>query len=225
MLSIVRRNLGLKLFAVALALASWAYFHFSAAPGITARFEQQFSVPIDVTGLRAGYVARYPEKAAVVTIDAPRNGPSIKPEAVKAVLNLSGLPGSGVYNVPVKIIARDLQIRSLVPASVTLNYDKLEERSMRLALVYSGEREGVVVESFALSPARVTVRGTATDLAKIAEVRVEIALPNKAGALDAMFRPVAADARGAEVAAVQTSPNLIRVQARFIPSSGRESKE
>ncbi|GAC1535416.1 MAG: hypothetical protein NVS2B17_05670 [Candidatus Velthaea sp.] len=224
MLSIVRRNLGLKVFAVALALAAWAYFHFSAAPGITARFDQQFNVPIDLTGLRPGYVARFTDKAAVVTIDAPRNGPAIKPEAVKAVLNLSGLPGSGVYNVPIKIIARDLQIRSLVPASVTLSYDKLEDRTVPLALTYLGDRSNVVVESATLNPTHVILRGIAGDLAKVAAVRVEIALPSKAGALDAMFRPIAADARGSEVAAVQTSPNLIRVRARFIPSTGTESK-
>ncbi|GAC1425480.1 MAG: hypothetical protein NVSMB5_19790 [Candidatus Velthaea sp.] len=224
MLSIVRRNLGLKVFAVALALAAWAYFHFSAAPGITARFDQQFNVPIDLTGLRPGYVARFTDKAAVVTIDAPRNGPAIKPEAVKAVLNLSGLPGSGVYNVPIKIIARDLQIRSLVPASVTLSYDKLEDRTVPLALTYLGDRSNVVVESATLNPTHVILRGIAGDLAKVAAVRVEIALPSKAGALDAMFRPIAADARGSEVAAVQTSPNLIRVRARFIPSTATESK-
>ncbi|MFN2459850.1 MAG: YbbR-like domain-containing protein [Candidatus Velthaea sp.] len=223
MLSTVRNallhNFGLKVFALALAVGAWAYFRFSAAPGIAARFDQQLSVPIVVTGLRPGYVARYNDKFAVVTIDAPRNGGPIKPQQVQAVLNLSK-QNEGVYNVPVEIIAPNLQIRSLTPASVTLAIDKLEERVLPIGISYGGDRKGIVVESAHVDPAAVTVRGIATDLARVQAVRVDVGLPNKTTTLDAMIRPVAVDVRGSEVPAVQISPNLARVRARFIPSTG-----
>jgi hypothetical protein len=219
-LSIVRRNFPLKAFAFALAVAAWAYFHFSANPSITARFDQQVSVPIVVTGLRPGYVARYTEKFAVVTIDATRNATPIKPDQVEAVLNLAANNESGVFNVPVQIIAPNLQIRSLTPASVTLSIDRLEQRSVPIAISYNGDAKNIVVDSAGVNPSLVTVRGIGTDLARVAGVRVEITLPAKATTIDAMVRPLAVSGAGDEIAAVQVSPNLVRVRARFIRSTG-----
>jgi hypothetical protein len=219
-LSIVRRNFQLKAFAFALAVAAWAYFRFSANPNITARFDQQLSVPIVVTGLRPGYVARYTDKFAVVTIDATRNGSPVKPDQVEAVLNLAANPDPGVFNVPVQIIAPNLQIRSLSPASVTLSLDRLEERTIPVSIDYSGDFKSMVVETAGVNPSLVTLRGIATDLSRVQSVRVQIALPMKAATIDAMVRPLAVSTRGDEVAAVQVSPNLVRVRARFVRSTG-----
>lgn len=227
MLSTVRNallhNFGLKVFSVALAVAAWAYFHFSAAPGIAARFDEQLNVPIVVTGLRPGFVARYTDKFAVLTIDAPRNGPAINREQVKAVLNLAN-DGEGVFNVPVEIIAPRFQIRSLTPASVTLSIDRLEERVVPISIAYSGDQKAIVVESSRIDPGTVTLRGIATDLARIQTVRVDITLPGKPAALDSMIRPVAADSRGTELPTIQVSPNLVRVRARFVSSTATRSR-
>ncbi len=220
MLSIVRRNFQLKAFAFALAVAAWAYFRFSANPSITARFDQQLSVPIVVTGLRAGYVARYTEKFAVVTIDATRNAMPIKPDQVGAVINLADYPDPGVYNVPVQVIAPDLQLRSLTPASVTLSIDRLEERTVPVAISYTGDSKTMVVESAHVDPALVTLRGIATDLARVQSARVVIPLPAKAATIDAMIRPLAVNAGGDEIGAVHVSPNLVRVRAHVIRSTG-----
>ena len=220
MLSIVRRNFPLKAFAFALAVAAWAYFHFSANPNITARFDQQLSVPIVVTGLRAGYVARYTDKFAVVTIDTTRNAVPVKPDQVQAVLNLAANPDPGVFNVPVQVIAPNLQIRSLAPASVTLSIDRLEQRTVPISIAYNGDFKNTVVDAAGVNPSLVTVRGIATELARVQSVRVEISLPAKATTIDAMIRPLAVTGSGDEVAAVQVSPNLVRVRARFIRSTG-----
>ena len=224
MLSIVRRNFPLKAFAFVLAVAAWAYFHFSASPIISARFDQQLSVPIVVTGLRAGYVAHYTEKFAAITIDATRNGTPVKPDQVEAVLNLADYPDPGVYNVPIVIIAPNLQIRSLIPGSVTLSIDRIEERSVPIAINYSGGGKGIVVQSAVVTPSTVIVRGIATDLARVHSVRVDIPLPVKAESVDAMIRPQASSASGDELNAVQVSPNLVRVRAEFIPSTGSGAK-
>ncbi len=220
MLSIVRRNFPLKAFAFVLAVVAWAYFRFSASPGITARFDQQLSVPIVVTGLRPGFVAHYTDKFAVVTIDATRNATPIKPDQVEAVLNLAANPDPGVFNVPVQIIAPNLEIQSLAPASVTLSLDRLAERTVPIAIVYAGDGKNIVVDAAAINPSLVTIRGIATDLAKVQAVRVQIGLPNKPTIVDAMIRPQAINAAGEDVGTVEVSPNLVRVRARFVPSTG-----
>jgi len=224
-LTLVRRNFGLKLLSLILAVAAWAYFHFSAAPGITAHFDQQLTVPLVVTGLRPGFVARYTDKTALVTIDLPRNGTEVKSDQVQAVLDLAGHPDPGVFNVPVEIIAPNVQIHSLTPASVTLTLDRLEERTVPVAIDYTGDTHGsVVVESADVNPSMVTIRGTANDLARVNAVRVEIPIPPKSGIIDTMTSPSATDSRAGTIGSVDVSPNLVRVRARFVPSTGTGAK-
>ena len=219
MLQAIKRNFGLKVLALGLAVTAWAYFHFSAASSITAHFDQQLSVPIVVSGLRPGLVASYDERTAMVTVEVPRNGPPIKPDQVQAVLDLNERPEPGIMNLPVKIVAPDLVIKSLSPASVTLSVDRLETRTVPVSISYAGGNGSLVVESSTVNPSVTTVRGIANDLAKVDVVKIEIPLGSKPGSFDAMVRPIAADAHGNEVQNTQVSPNLVRVQARFAPST------
>ena len=219
MLQAINRNFGLKILALALAVTAWAYFHFSAAPSITAHFDQQLSVPIVVNGLRSGLVASFDEHAAIVTVEVPRNGPPIKPDQVQAVLDLNDTPGPGIMNLPVKIVAPDLVIRSLSPASVTLSVDRLATRALPISIAFTGGNGSIVVASTMVTPAVTTVRGIANDLAKVEAVKIELPLGTKPGSFDAMLRPLAADAQGREVANTQVSPNLVRVRAEFVAST------
>lgn len=219
MLRVLQRNFGLKVLAVAIAVTAWAYFHFSAAPSITAHFDQQLSVPIVVTGLRPGFVANYGERTAIVTVDVPRNGAPIKPDQLQAVLVLDEHLAPGIINLPVKIVAPDLVIKSLSPASVTLSLDRVETRVVPVSITYSGGNGSLVVDSSTVNPSDTTVRGIANDLAKVEAVKIDIPLGTRPGNFDAMVRPIAADSHGNEVANVQVSPNLVRARARFAPST------
>ncbi len=216
MLNLLRNNFGLKVLSVFLAVAAWGYFHLAAAPGITARFDQTFSVPISVSGLRPGYQARYAEKVATVVIEVPRNGPVVRQDQLQAVLDASDLVDPGYHNVQVKLVAPDVAIKSLSPASVTLSLDRLDERTVPVSIVYSGESSGVVVESTHVDPALTTIRGVGSDLARVSTVRVSIPIPGKPQRLDAMLQPAPIDARGSEITGVQVSPNLVRVRAAFV---------
>jgi hypothetical protein len=205
--------------ALALAVTAWAYFHFSAAPSITAHFDQQLSVPIVVNGLRPGLVATFDEHSAIVTVEVPRNGPPVKTDQVQAVLDLNDTPGPGIMNLPVKIVAPDLVIKSLSPASVTLSVDRLETRTLPVSISYTGGNGSIVVASAAVSPNVTTVRGIANDLAKVEAVKIELPLGTKPGSFDQMMIPLATDAQGHEVANTQVSPNKVRVRAEFVSST------
>ena len=84
MLNLLRNNFGLKVLAVCLAVAAWGYFHLAAAPGTTARFDESIAVPIVVTGLRPGYQANYGTRTATVVVEAPRNGPDLRPDQFRS---------------------------------------------------------------------------------------------------------------------------------------------
>ena len=216
----LRKNFRLKALAVVIAVSAWVYFHLAANPVIAARFDQQLSVPMTLTGLRTGYVVtRQSEHEAIVTIVAPRSGPPVRPDDVKAVLDLSERP-AGVYVLPVALIAPNLEVRSLSPASVSLEVDRLEERTVQVSVVYRGDAHaGFVVSSLGVTPSLATVRGTASDLARVDAVRLEVPFLSRPAVYDAMVRGTPADMNGNDVSDVSVSPNLIRVRARFVRAS------
>ena len=222
MLNALKKNFGLKVLSLALACAAWAYFSLAAAPGTTARFAQSLSVPIVVSGLAPGFQARFSEKTATVVFQVPRTGTGVRTDQVQAVLDVTALTETGYHNVPVKIVGPDVPIESLSPASVTVLLDRIDQRTVPVSLDYTGDRRGIVVDSYAVMPAATTIRGVASDLAGVAAVRVEVPIPTRPQRFDAMIRPVAIDAHGAEMSAVQISPNLVRVRVSFVAASGQQ---
>ena len=216
MLRIVRHNAGIKLLSVSLAIIGWAYFRFAGNPLLTG-FEQQLSVPITAINLPAGLIARYNDRVAIVTV-APKTGqPPIKPEEIKAVVDLSN-HNAGIYNVPVQLVAPTVVVQSLSPASVTLSVEKIDQRNFPLAVHYGGQGN-VVVSKFTLTPSTAVVRGPTELLSQVATVRVEIPLTTRQPKLDEMIRPAAVNSAGQEISDVQVVPNLVRVQAQFLPAT------
>lgn len=218
MSQIFPKNFLLKLISVVLALIGWSYFRFASNPVIAARFDQQISIPITVIRLPLGYFARFTEKQAVVSVALPRRGASaIKPDDVKAVLDLDGRT-AGVYNIPVQLVTpSSAVIKSLSPASVTLTVEKIDQKHFPLAVHYVGDqRANVVVAGVRTIPDQTAVRGSTSDLARVTTVRVDVPFPAQPGNLDAMQRPTAVDSLGQEVANVQVAPNLVRVNATFV---------
>ncbi len=215
MLDRLRNNLGLKLLSVAIAIAGWCYLRLTPNPVIAARFVQQVDVPIATTGLPPQEVARFTDTHAVVAVDVGRGG-SIKADMVRAVLSLDGR-GPGVYNVPVQVIAPKLEIRSLSPASVTLEIERIERRSVPVAVQYVGDPRRIVVSGKpSVDPAFATISGATSDLARVTNVRVDVPLPGTATTFDEMVRPLVVDDRASDLTGIAVSPNLIRVRVRFV---------
>jgi YbbR domain-containing protein len=214
-MAIIKRNFALKLLAVALAIVGWAYFRFATNPLLAARFDQQLSVPITTINLPVDLVAHFNDRDAVVTVEAPRGQPPVKPDEIKAVLDLSG-KATGVYNVPVALVAPNVVVQSLSPASVALTIERIDLKSFALELHYMGTQSGIVVGNVVLAPTNATVRGADSLLGQVTSLRLEIPLPTQPTSLDEMMRPVPVNSLGEEVTGVQVSPELVRVQVQFV---------
>jgi hypothetical protein len=164
----LRANLGLKAFSLAIALGVWAYLRLVPNPVVAARFVQTLNVPISTTGLKADSAARYTDKSAVVTVVLPRTGEAIRPDEIRAVLDLEGR-SPGVYNVPIELIAPKLEIRSLSPASVTLSIERIEERALPVVVRYVGDvRRKLVVDRVSVIPALASLRAPTSELGHVA---------------------------------------------------------
>lgn len=219
-MQIIRKNFGLKVLALALAVVGWAYFRYAANPVLAARFDQQFSVPIVTANLPVGYIARFADKEAVVTVTSRRGEPAVKPDEIKAVVDLYGKT-AGVYNVPVQLVAPNVVVQSLSPASVSLTIEKIDQRSFSLAFHYmASQQSSVVVENAHLMPSQVLVQGPQDALSQVSAIRVDVAMPQSPQSIDEMVRPVPVDAHGAEVNELDVSPDLIRVRVDFVQGTG-----
>lgn len=220
-MELLHRNARLKLLALALAIVGWAYFRFAANPILgNGPFDQQLSVPITAANLPLGYVAHFTDREAVVTVAGKRGDPAIKPDQIKAVLDLSS-KGAGIYNVPVQLVAPDLVVQSLSPASVTLTIERVEQRTFPVAVHFLNAPANVVVNATQLRPSAATVSGATSQLAQVASVRVDVVLPAAAKRLDEMVRPLAVNAAGGDIGGVSVSPNLVRVRLGVMNSAVR----
>lgn len=224
-MQIIRKNFGLKLLSITLAVIGWAYFRFATNPVIAARFDQQLSVPIAAANLPVGYIAHFTEKEAVVTVATKRGDAPLKPDEIKAILDLSN-KNEGVYNVPVRLVAPDIAVQSLSPASVTLTVERIAARTLPVIFHYVGqEQSGVVVRDAAVAPTAVTLHGPSSLLSQVSAVRVDVPMPNAPETFDEMARPVAVDSMNQEVAGIESAPNLVRVQIHFDAGTGEKIKK
>jgi YbbR domain-containing protein len=218
---IVRKNFALKMLALGLAIVGWAYFRFVSNPVVATSEFQQLAVPITAANLPLGYVARFMDHEAVVTVSAKRGDPAVKPEEIRAVLDLSN-KGAGVYNVPVQLVAPDVVVESLSPASVTLTVERIEQHPFEITMHYVGSLpSGIVVSGERVLPGAALVSGPTSLLAQVSAVHANVALPNEPKAIDEMVRPVAIDASGAELSGISVAPNLVRVQVSFVTAGNR----
>jgi len=216
----LRKNFGLKLLSLALALLGWAYVRFATNPVFALHFDQQLSVPIVAANLPVDFVAHFTEKQAVVTVATKRGEPPIKPDEIRAFLDLSNR-APGIYNVPVQLAAPNVTVQSLSPASVSLTIERVVDRVYRLDVHYVGDqKKDVVAGDVHLLPATVHVRGPMTSVAQLAAIHLDVPFTSGPHAFDAMVRPRAVDARGLEVDGIVVSPDLVRVRVAFIASAG-----
>jgi YbbR domain-containing protein len=158
-----------------------------------------------------------------VTVTSRRGEPAVKPDEIKAVLDLYGKT-AGVYNLPVELVAPNVIVQSLSPASVSLTIEKIDRRGFPLAFHYlSPQQTSVVVENAQLMPAQVSVQGPQDALSQVTAIRVDVTVPQSPASIDEMVRPVPVDANGAEVSELEVSPDLIRVRVDFV--QGTSSKK
>ncbi|MEO6913584.1 MAG: hypothetical protein ABI182_06135 [Candidatus Baltobacteraceae bacterium] len=219
-MQIIRKNFGLKLVSLGLAIVGWAYFRYGSNPVIAARFAQQLSIPISVVRLAPDSIAKYDEKEAVVTVASRGGAPPMKPDEVKAVLDLDNRP-PGVYNIPIQLVAPKAAIQSLSPASITLTIERIDQKEIPVTIHYVGqEQPGIVVNDAQMHPALAAVRGPSDELTLVTAVRVDVPINNSAATVDVMVRPVAVNSLGQDIPDLEISPNLIRVTVRFVVAAG-----
>ncbi len=140
------------------------------------------------------------------------------------MLDLSN-KGPGIYNVPVQLVAPDVVVQSLSPASVTLTVEPIEQRPF---------------------PDHACTTSAAERAASWSEMRASSRRPRSSARrrrCSGKYRPcrrtsryqtrreasmkwcgVAVNSAGAEVSGLSVAPNLVRVEMHFVAGTGAPSE-
>ena len=221
--AIIRKNFGLKVLSLLLAIVGWAYFRFASNPVIAARFDQQISRS-DHGGESAGRIHRalYRQRSGRHGRRASAASRRSNPTKSKPC-SIFRTRTAGVYNVPVQLVAPN--VVDAEPQPRIGNADGREDRRASLPgrhVITAGKRNVGSSSEFSVTPATVTVRGpTRTARAGRSRARGRAACAAVQPALDAMVRPVPVNAHGQEIGGVRgrTQP---RAGAGDISSPERE---
>jgi len=225
-----RRNMGLRLVSVAIAVGLWVFVNAGQRGSL-----QSFTVPIIYRGLAAGFVITNQHPDAIKLQVA---GPStllslIDPARLALRLDLAG---AGVGEVQFRIspdsfaVPRQTNVTSISPSQLTLDIDRVVERSVPVRLTLIGNvANGYKIATTSVSPAEVTIKGPSKDVARIDEIATEAFSVDKATADDSGTVDLVAPAgmvrleTEAATAAVSVTPVLVDKQFKAVAVTVRNS--
>ncbi len=176
MLSKLGRNLRTFLWSLLLALAVWLAAVTAADPDQVRAYPTP--VNIEVIGQDPGLVidGTLP-KQMELTLRAPQSvwdQLTARPDAVRAILDLSGLSaGQHKVDIQVQIAARPVRIVSANPSSVTISMEPLVTRTLPLQSTLTGQPAiGYQAGELSVDPRQVVVAGPQSVVAHVARVQV-----------------------------------------------------
>ncbi len=167
------RDLGLRLFALLLAVGLWVFVN-SGQRGLLS-----LRVPVSYRPLPAGMVllGHRPEFVNV-DVTGPRTLLSlIQPDRIGPVLDLSkARVGKTVIRLTPQMfdVPRQTDVRRVVPTQITLDVDRVVEREVPVNLRFVGEAAaGYKVSATEVAPSTVKVRGPSSFLANLRQIQTK----------------------------------------------------
>jgi YbbR domain-containing protein len=187
--------------------------------------EGEFADPVAVTitGPDAGLlITNSPSREATVTLRAPRGAwLGLSPEDIQVTADLTGL-GPGTHQVPLSVdIATTATLVLIRPSHIRVTLEEEQERDMpvRLTFVASpviGYRVGEPV----IEPASAIVRGPASLVDQISELRVEVPVDELRESYEANLPIVPLDSEGQQLQNIGLTPPEAHVVIPVTQESG-----
>ena len=219
----LRRNMAMRLLSLAIAIGLWLFVNAGQHGSL-----QTFTVPLLYRGLPPGFVItnQHPDNVHV-QITGPRTLLSlIDPTRLAQRIDLSGV-GVGQMQFRLSpeqfVVPRGTAISSVMPSQLTLDVDRIVERTEPVKLTLHGNvAEGYEIKSETVAPATVTIRGPSREVARIDSVATEPFSIDNANADESGTVDLSAPAGSvrleseAVTAGVSVGPILIQKQFRDI---------
>lgn len=211
-MDLIRRNLGLKLTALAIAVGLWFAFNYLTA---TETYSTTLQVPLALRGVSAGLVAQSDVHDVTVELAGPRALlEKLAPSDFAAYVDASGKEaGTLSLNVAVAGPESD-KIRSVSPSAAIVVLDRFSYRTV--PVIASDSTQSAIAS--AINPPSVTVAGAESVLARVVAARAGIETASASKPLTIVVKPVAVDVDFAPVLGVTVAPPTVRVS--LVPRKG-----
>ncbi len=200
MIDSVRRNFGLKVTAIVIAVGLW--FTFNYFGGNHEGYSKTVELPVSVHGVASGLVATPAAQRVTVELSGARPDlESITQDDLTAFVDCAGRR-PGVFSLTVNIVGRDAdKIVTVSPAQTVVVVDRYAYRTVP---VVARGADGGTLSNASITPSTITVAGGESAISQV--VAAEVTVPEP-GSLPAGFaaemKPDAVDARMQPVARVE----------------------
>ncbi len=204
-MDLIRRNFGLKVASVVIAIGLWFTFNYLSA---SQAYSTTLQVPLSLHGVSPGLVATSNVDVVTVELAGPRSVlERLTPTDFAAYVDCSG-KDAGTMSLGVSVAGPESdKIRSLSPASAIVVLDRFGYRTVP---VISSDT-GVGAVAVDIEPKSVLVTGGETTLARVMAARVSIEGASASKPVTVTLKPVAVDADFAAVAGVTVVPPSVHV--------------
>lgn len=174
--SVLFRNLGTKLLAIAIACAAWFVLSGERRERIS---ERSYRIPLSIVNVpaRTMIASPLPDAVDVRVRGALTPLRQLEPGRLEAVIDLAdATPGDRRYPLePADInVPRGIEVIAISPAEVRLVLDGVAEKTLPIVPEITGQpAEGARVEEVAVEPRNARIVGPAKTLARMTNVRTE----------------------------------------------------
>lgn len=209
----MKRNIGYKLLALAIALVIWAY----ANEGQNPRISREIKLPLDVRKVDPGCVVTAAPKTVKVSLEGARthvNSVAAEPDAITAYVNLHG-KRAGKHTLPVIVRLPEgftgLVSASSVPRKALITLQEKVQRVLAVGVQFIGSPPvGYRFGQPQVSPSQVIVSGTAERANRVTRLMVAVDVgASNADGINGEFSVVALDRYDKQVKDVELTPERI----------------
>ncbi len=174
-------NLGLKLLSLLLAILLWNYV-ITSNTSIT-RPKTVYNLTAYISGqsaLNDHQLALIEDPSQQltgisVTVEAPQADYSrVSAGNIQVVLDLSNVRSAGTQEVPLRATTSYGRVRSILPSSLTLDFEVLDSRSVSVNSVVTNARENYWYNVVRSNPSVLSVSGAASVVQSIASAKVAV---------------------------------------------------
>lgn len=205
--SLSRENLARFLLSLALAFGLWAWVEATNDPEIQRTIS---NVPVLPRGLPSNLVVTSDLPTVTVRVQGAQSRvQNLESGAIQATVDLHDVREPGIYSRPVRVeLPGRLRLREIVPPEVTIQVDRLLERSdIPVEVVISSELPpNVSVLSLKAMPERVTVRGPEQRIQSVARVTAPVDLTGRTTNFQDTVTLVPVDQNGRAVTGITVDP-------------------
>lgn len=213
-------NWPLKLAAIALATLLYAGLIFSE----NAQTKDDLGIAIQPLNRPAGtiLIGSLGEVTRIRYFVADPANVAVQTSNFNASVDLSSVqPGPGAQSVRVQVTSADprIQILDSSPAFVSVHLEKVEPKDVPVDVVVGSIPDGLAVGDPKASIKTATVLGAASDIARVSEVRADVAILSEIN-IDRDFPLTPVDELGEKVLNVEVDPATVNVQMAVFEDRG-----